>query len=1141
MKNRELFVLDPTENVLLNNGVAEINTDKNDDNGQTIIKYELKTFVCEGEYQKGLFRILDTYLKHIDKPSQPAVWVSGFFGSGKSHLVKMLSYLWEDFEFKSGETARNIKQLPTDISDMLFELNKKQNNIGRLAISGTLKDFPSDDIRYSFFQFFLSGLGLPPKFHHFKFVHWLHQESIYDQLKDEINAEGRDFDKELANFYVSPFIAKGILKLKPDFAESEAKVREYLKANFVRVEKISRDDLINTIKDEVIPMFYDSFPSTLVVLDEVQQFIGTDGDKSIDVQNLSQDLSKNFDGKLLLVSTGQNALSETSFLQRLQDRYTVKVMLSDADVETVTRKTVLEKKPTAQKELKKIIEKASGEIARNLQNSAFAYQSSDEENLAADYPILPSVRKFWKKVLDVIDTAGTQGQLRSQLGIVDESVKAIADHTVGELIPGDFIFEQKQQQLLQNARLLNDTYNLITQKKAGNKDEQLQGRVLSIAFLLDQLPTDLPGGIPKSNKEVMADLLFSDLTKSSDDFRRDVSTAVDALVEQQLLMPLGDEYKMQTKAGQEWEKEYTAQLQKIIAQGDDKLQTERNLRITKVFEQYTKSIRLNQGDAAVPRETTIHTGNHRPSTDEKLNLWLRDGWMENDKLVLDEIRREGTEAALAYAFIKKTKDVDLKNEITKYLSAHSALETKGIPSDPEGQQARKSMETRKIKADEEINEVIVKVVAESKIFLAGGTEVTGDNTKHASEQALKQLMSRQFPDYSKGDSKSWPQALRAAQNKNPNPLEKIGFDKDLHTHPVASNILRYMANSSYSGKDLRNNFTKSPYGWPQDAVDATLIALVNAEYLSSSENPLPQGKIGVSTFKKESHTLTAGDKIKIRKLFQDIGINTSPGEEFKSSGIFLNQLKELGQKVGGEAPLPEPVNLQPINEIEFLDGNARLQVILSSIEELKTYQTEWVKLAQRSEERLLQWEQLRQLLEYADGKIAADIYEQKDAIIKGRMLLAENNPITTLCQTLSDDLKAQVKELKKSYNSNYDKRMDELQSNTYFSQLSPEQKNPILRANQLLAKPELKDYDTKGLINSLAKCNIEGWQTKMSALNSQFDAATAAAVRILEPKAESYSLPRKTLSTDTEIDAYTNQLATDLKYLLKKAKSIILK
>ena len=118
------------------------------------------------------------------------------------------------------------------------------------------------------------------------------------------------------------------------------------------------------------------------------------------------------------------------------------------------------------------MDKASGEVARNLQNTAFAYQSKDESNLVADYPILPSTRKFWKKVLDVIDTAGTQGQLRSQLRIVDESVKSIAEAELGTLIPGDFVYEQKEQQLLQNARLLNDTYNMIVEKKAGDKKKR---------------------------------------------------------------------------------------------------------------------------------------------------------------------------------------------------------------------------------------------------------------------------------------------------------------------------------------------------------------------------------------------------------------------------------------------------------------------------------------------------------------------------------------------------------------------------------------------------------------------------------------------------------------------------------------------
>ena len=64
MKNKELFTLNPEENNLINDGVVEINT-AIDEKGLQIIYHELKTFVCEGEYQRGLHRILQTYLKYL--------------------------------------------------------------------------------------------------------------------------------------------------------------------------------------------------------------------------------------------------------------------------------------------------------------------------------------------------------------------------------------------------------------------------------------------------------------------------------------------------------------------------------------------------------------------------------------------------------------------------------------------------------------------------------------------------------------------------------------------------------------------------------------------------------------------------------------------------------------------------------------------------------------------------------------------------------------------------------------------------------------------------------------------------------------------------------------------------------------------
>ena len=1143
MKNKELFTLNPDDNNLINDGVVEINTAK-DEKGLQIIHHELKTFVCEGEYQRGLFRILDTYLKHLDQPKQPAVWVSGFFGSGKSHLVKILGYLWEDFTFPNGESARSIKSLPDDVNDLMVELNRKQKVDNRLSISGTLKDFPSADIRYSFLQLFLNKLGLPAQYHHFKFVYWAKQEGIYDDLKSLIEAQGKSFKQEYENLFVSSTLAKAVLELRPEFAENEGKVKENFKANFRRIESISREQFIECIRFEILPLFFGKkIPLTIIVLDEIQQFIGTDSDKSIDVQNLAQDICSNFDGKFLLIGTGQNALSETSLLQRLQDRFTVKVSLSDTDVETVTRKTVLEKKPSVIKKLENTLEGALGEISRNLSGTDFGYLSSDHSVLVADYPILPSTRKFWKKVLQVVDTAGTSGQLRSQLRIVDDSIKKVAGKEVGNVVPADIIFEQKQAQLLQNALLLNDINNLIVGKKSKGGDSVLEGRILSIIFLIEQLPKDGPASRIKSNETTIAELLLENILESSDKFRTKIKELIKKMVDEKVLMVVKDEFKLQTKIGAEWEKEYITQAVKLNNSGDDLIQGLRNEKINSFFKDKTKAINILHGTSKQKRDFEIWDKTERPIMSNKLNVWIRDGWNENESTVINEIREEGADAPLAYAYVKKFRDQDLRSAIIQFIAADKTLEAKGQPTTPEEEQAKKSMETRRGLAKIEIEELISKICMESTVFLAGGNKIEAGTIKDNIEEALNSAADRQFPEFKgKADFKDWDKALSKALSGDPDALKKIGSDKEPKDHPVAIEILRFIGNGTKQGKEIRTHFTKSPYGWSQDAIDTIILLLRNTEHISTPEPSLNQAKIGNATFKKEVHTLTATDKIKLRKLFQDAGISCKPGEEFLHSNTYLNQLKELAELISGDAPKPEPINIQFIKDIENLDGNERLLRIVEEQEDLRNKNQIWKQSAILVKKRLPNWDLLAELANYANSSESMDkIKAEIDAIHNNRLLFQEPDPIQPILVELTEKLKTLLNDSKKKYNDLFDSLMSELQANEYFSKLTPEQKHPILRDHQLIGKPEIKQLDAKSLLLQLQKVSLDTWETRIAALPGQFQSAKDDAVKLLAPQAKSYILPRKTISNQKDIDAYVIEIKTELEKLLKDSGSIILK
>jgi hypothetical protein len=1144
MKNKELFTLNPEQINLRNEGVAKIRA-INEREDLSIAEYELKTFVCEGEYHDGLKKILEYYLQSYDSVVQPAFWVSGFYGSGKSHLVKMAAYLWENFEFPSGKTARNIKPLPQDIQDLLVELDRKQNIQGRLSIAGTLRDFPSKDIWYSFLQIFLNSLDLPQQYHHFKFYHWLKKEEIYDEVQAILGNSGKNLRKEIERIFVSTSLARAVLEVKPEMAENEAKLLELFRAQFARKDTVGREEFVSTIKEEILPLFFgDKIPCTIIVLDEVQQFIGQDANLATDVQFLAEDLCSRFDGKFLLVGTGQNALSDTPILQKLLARFRVPIQLSNTDIQTVIRKTILDKKPSSIALLNSKLEQTMGEISRNLEGTVFGYITEDKSTLVADYPLLPSTRKFWYKVLQVVDVAGTSGQLRNLLRLVDDSLKSIAEKEVGYIVPADFIFTQTRSHLIQSGLLLNETSNLIQGKKAKGGDEEIKGRILSAVFLLDQIiPSNTEAGL-KSNETTIADLLIDNLNEHSAPFRVKIKELIQQLVEEKVLMPINDEFKLQTKIGAEWEQEFTKQYIKINSSGDDKIQMLRKERIIAHFKAKSSGIIITQGTSRTVRDFDLWDKDTMPNTDHRLNLWIRDGWFENETTVLDEIRAAGNNTPLAYAFVKKFRDSDLRSEIIKYLAAELTINAMGLPSTPEGEQAKKSMETRQLQAKAAIQDLIEKICNETVVYLAGGTKVQAGNLKESIQEALNSIADRQFPDFrGKADFPNWGQALTKALAGNPDALSAISYSGDVDRHPVAVEILRFMGNSTKTGKDIRNQFMKAPYGWPQDAIDTMLIMLNNLQHISTSESDLKVAKINQAIFRKEIHVLGAKDKIVIRKLFQDAGITCPPNKDlFPYSNEYLNRLKRLAEQISGDAPRPEPINIDFIREIENKEGNERLLDILQQKEELRTTYNEWNAKSKLVIEREPLWFLLMELTNHApDDPEFEPLKAETYAIRDNRLILHDPDPIQPTLTAITDRLLSRLNERRMQYNALYDEHMGILQANEYFSILTPEQKHAILLKHQLLSKPDIKELDAKSLLNVLNKASLSTWETRIAALPGQFQSALEDAVLLSAPQAITYSLPKKTLTSQAEIDRYVSELKSDLEALLKESSSIILK
>src|SRR5713101_8009816 len=121
MKIKDALQRDPAKNPLVNQGQARIAETKSEKELEEL-RGELSSFVCEGQYADGIERIIRSFLDNLSKTSQKGAWVSGFFGSGKSHLLKMLCHLWQDTEFPDRATARAlVPDMPRELRELLRE------------------------------------------------------------------------------------------------------------------------------------------------------------------------------------------------------------------------------------------------------------------------------------------------------------------------------------------------------------------------------------------------------------------------------------------------------------------------------------------------------------------------------------------------------------------------------------------------------------------------------------------------------------------------------------------------------------------------------------------------------------------------------------------------------------------------------------------------------------------------------------------------------------------------------------------------------------------------------------------------------------------------------------------------------------
>jgi hypothetical protein len=1149
MRIHETLDRDPLKSSLANSGQARIVPDP-DARAIRELRAELETFVCDGQYGKALDRILSSYLTHLGQPRQNAAWVSGFFGSGKSHLLKMLGHLWENTRFEDGATARSlVRGLPADVEAHFRELDTQAKRIGLdlVTAAGTLPAGTGDHVRLTVLSVILHAAGIHEQYAQATFTFWLREQGYLDGVRAAVEAAGKEWHRELNDLYVSKLIANALLEVDPNFAKDEREARQVLRSQFPRPQgDIGTKDFVSAIRKALAPD--GEMPPTILVLDEVQQYIGDSRDRAGTITEVAEAIQTQLDSRVMLVMSGQSALSGTPLLQWLQDRFRIRVQLSDADVEAVTRKVLLHKKPQAVEPVRTMLERNAGEISKHLQGTKLAERANDRDVIVEDYPLLPTRRRVWEECFRVVDAAGTQSQLRSQLRILHDALQEVAEEQLGALIPSDALFESIAPDMVNTGVLLSEISTRIEALDDGSEIGRLRKRIAGMVFLLNRLPQEdgVDLGI-RATPRIVADLLVTDLTEDSGPFRKEVEAELKHLHEELgLLMKVGEEYRLQTTEGAEWDRAFR---ERVAAFGQDEVDiaARRDQLLAGAVQETVSRIRLQHGESKIRRTLTLHHRSDPPSDEtDHLVVWLQDGWSTSQKEVENEARRRGMDDPVIHLFLPRKAADELRRSIVEVEAAQWVMDTKGVPNSREGEEARHSMESRQAGAKRQRDDLVKELVAASRVFQGGGTEVFGETLAGKLESAAEASLLRLFPRFQEGDHRAWEVAIRRAIDGSDEPLRAVGWDGATESHPVLKQVISEVGTGA-RGTDIRKALKAPPYGWPQDAVDAALVILHRTGSIRATKNgvPVPPGRmdqnaIAASDFRLEQVRLGPNEKLQLRSLYQKAGLSARAGEEETKALAFLNTLEDLASRAGGGPPLPEPPSTGPLIELRRLAGNEQLAAFLEQKEELESKIEAWKAASDRAAERVPKWKQLERLLAHAEGlAVAEEVQPELDAIRQNRSLLAETDYVTPLRKKLEAALREALVEAHRSCVETFEREEGALTASDEWQELQQEDRLRISKENRIQLVEPLEVDNEDQLLDTLDRRSLQGWEELAAAMPTRFSGARAAAARELEPTAQTVPLRSEMLHTEEDVDEWLAKTGTELKKKLSDGPIVI--
>lgn len=829
------------------------------------IEKELEEYVVTKEIAKHLAKFYENYGKGIDgETTKMGVWISGFFGSGKSHFLKILSYLLAN---KSVEGRNPVDYFENKIEDpMLLADMKRVSKVETESIlfnidaRGENKSDPNA-ILNAFIKIFNEHRGFSNKLPGVaNMERQLIKDGVYEEFKETFYDLRLQAIKDLTNKKKEEFIwnerRNAFFLDKKYAAEAVSKVLNipvedalaYIK-NSVENYSIDIETFAKEVK-EYVESKGDNF-HIIFLADEIGQYIGNNGSLMLNLQTITEKLSSECKGKAWVIVTSQEKIDavctnvkEDDF-SKIQGRFDTKLSMSSMSVDEVIGKRILDKNENSKMLLSEIYRLESTTLRgiidfENARDDLRSY--SDEEEFIETYPFVPYQFKVLQSVFEQVRKHGNAGKHlsegeRSMLSAFKEAAITYKEKEEGVLIPFDIFYESIVE-------FLNPSITRVIERAASKsetlKDDDFSIRVLKLLFMLKYLNDEMP-----ANLENITTLMIDNINVDKIKLKEKVVKTLEKLENQNLIQRSGEVYVFLTDDEQDVNREI-AQM-KV---DDNEVSKELSDYIFKqIFDQ--KRFRFITNNKLKYDKDFNKKMDGTPIGNAIYGFGLSILSPNSDAYFKNEYSLK-TDSYSNKEYIIKLKGDEYINELVEAMKIELYIDKTNIDNLPTNKQkiiADKKDEKRQRRASalSKLETAIVEgefFIKGEKVIIKGSTAV--DKIKNGLNDVCKYVYLN--IDYIKKKIEDINGVIDLLKQKEKN--DKIqsddieGYDNEAAERAVDDYIKLEESMNQIRVKSLISRFTAEPYGWDAMDVSAIVAKLLvdekikckfNGEYLTIDE------------------------------------------------------------------------------------------------------------------------------------------------------------------------------------------------------------------------------------------------------------------------------------------------------------------